>query len=227
MRSPGRAPARRTARPVRTSPKTVTLIRISLRRVVSPPASAQSKRRDARRRPARNSSSQRPVCRGGRAMLSRKHRGVPPIAATSLTARARHFHPTASAGCLFRRKCVPSRNQSQVRIVSYSLLAIKRAASSPGPRRTPWSDPWRRRPAICRIRRSKADSPRPVRSAEARVMALIFRGEYSSRLALPEPQVAYGGTAARCSLASILENLSFRTGIRVLLPCSSGHKIQG
>src|SRR5205085_3183063 len=92
--------------------------------------------RDARPRPARNLLSQRPVCVSGSAKLSRKHRGPPPIAAMSLTARARHFHPTESGGCFSRRKWVPSRNQSQVRIISWPALGRKRAASSPLPRRT-------------------------------------------------------------------------------------------
>src|SRR3981189_3711144 len=110
-RSPSRAPDLSTACPTRTSPTTVILIRISFRRVVSPPASTHWNLREARRSPPRNRSSHRPVCVSGRARLSRKQRGAPPIAAPSLIALARHFHPTASGGCFFRKKCVLSRNQ--------------------------------------------------------------------------------------------------------------------
>src|SRR5207245_7957737 len=84
----------------------------------------------------RNRSSHRPVCDSALARLSRKQRGVPPIAAISLIARARHFQPTASGGCFSRKKCVPSRNQSHVRIVSWPGLGRKSAASSPIPRAT-------------------------------------------------------------------------------------------
>ena len=56
--SPGRAPERSSARPDRTSPTTVTFIRISSRRVVSPPANGHLNFRAARRSPAKNSSSQ-------------------------------------------------------------------------------------------------------------------------------------------------------------------------
>ncbi len=61
---------------------------------------------------------------------------MPPIAATSLIARARHFQPTASGGCFSRKKWVPSRNQSQVRIVSCSRFGRKSDASSPIPSAT-------------------------------------------------------------------------------------------
>jgi hypothetical protein len=134
---PSCAPERRTARPMRTSPTTVTLMRILSRRVVSPPTNTHSNLREARRKPPRNSSSQRPVCETGSARLKRKQRGIPPIAATSLRARARHFHPTESAGCFSRRKCVPSRNQSQVRISSRPARGRNSAASSPMPSLTP------------------------------------------------------------------------------------------
>src|SRR6266850_5368832 len=134
--SSARAPDRWTARPARTSPTTVILIRISSRRVVSPPASAHWNLREARRKPPRNRLSHRPVCVSGRARLSRKQRGAPPIAATSLTALARHFQPTASGGGFSRKKCVPSRNQSQVRTISWPGFGRKSAASSPIPRET-------------------------------------------------------------------------------------------
>src|SRR5229473_3617310 len=136
MMSPVSAFDRNTERPAGTSPTTVTLIRISFRRVVSPPANAHWNLREARRSPPRNRSSHRPVCVSGRARLSRKQRGAPPIAATSLTARARHFQPTASGGCFFLRKCVPSRNQSQVRTFSCLRFGRKSDASSPIPSAT-------------------------------------------------------------------------------------------
>src|SRR5882762_436816 len=140
--SSARAPDRWTARPARTSPTTVILIRISSRRVVSPPASAHWNLPEARRKPPRNRSSHWPVCVSGKARLSRKQRGAPPIAATSLTALARHFQPTASGGCFSRKKCVPSRNQSQVRTISCPGFGRESAASSPIPRATDCPAPW-------------------------------------------------------------------------------------
>jgi len=140
--SPGRAPERRMAWPVRTSPITVMFMRISFRRVVSPPARKQRNLREARRNPPRKRSSHRPVCVSGRAKLSRKQRGIPPMAATSLSALARHFHPTESGGCFSRKKCVPSRDQSQVRISSWPGFGRRTAASSPIPRATDFAGPW-------------------------------------------------------------------------------------
>ena len=160
IRSPARAPERSTALPARTSPSTVTLIKIRSCRVVSPPAAAHPNRRAARCNPPRNSSSHRPVCVFGTARLSRKHRGSPPIAAMSLAARARHFQPTASAGCNSRRKCVPSKNQSHVRIVSYPFRAANRAASSPIPSRSRLSLLPPPRAKARAILRSRLSSPR-------------------------------------------------------------------
>ena len=121
---------------------------ISRRRVVSPPAKTHPNFREARRRPAKNSSSQRPVWLSGSARLRRKQRGTPPIAAMSLTARARHFQPRESGGCSSWRKWVPSRNQSQVRIISWLARGRKSAASSPMPRRTSGETSPRRRNAL-------------------------------------------------------------------------------
>src|SRR5713226_3113940 len=134
--SSARAPDLSPALPALTSPTTVTFIRISFRRVVSPPANTHRNVLDARCSPAKKASSHRPLCVSGSAKLSKKQRGSPPIAAISLTALDRHFHPTASGGCICRKKCVRSRNQSQVRIVSYPTLGRKSAASSPIPRAT-------------------------------------------------------------------------------------------
>ncbi len=120
------------------------LISTSFRRVVSPPAASQSSSLAARRSPRKKSSSHLPVKSAGKARLIRKQRGLPPIAATSLTARARHFHPTASAGCFPRRKCDPSRNQSQVSTTSRPRVGTQSAASSPIPNASEL--PPRRRP---------------------------------------------------------------------------------
>src|SRR5208283_2076022 len=87
--------------------------------------------------PPRNSVNHRSVCVEGSARLRRKHLGVPPIAAMSLTARARLFQPTASGGCLSRRKCVPSTDQAHVRISCCPARGLNSAASSPIPRWTP------------------------------------------------------------------------------------------
>jgi hypothetical protein len=55
------------------------------------------------------------------------------MAAMSLIALARHFQPTAAAGCLSRKKCVPSKNQSHVNIVKKPGREANSAASSPMP----------------------------------------------------------------------------------------------
>src|SRR5712692_7779303 len=107
--------------------------------------------RDARLNPPRNRSSHGPVRDLGNARLRRKHRGIPPIAATSLTALARHFQPTASGGCISRKKCVPSRNQSHVRIISCPGFGLKSAASSPIPLARIRSSFFASGPAACAI----------------------------------------------------------------------------
>src|SRR5258708_11685625 len=91
----------------------------------------------ARHNPSRKPFSQFPVATTGSARFNRKHRGVPPIAAISLAARARHFQPTLSGGCFSRRKCEPSRNQSLVRMLANPGFGFQRAASSPIPKRSP------------------------------------------------------------------------------------------
>ena len=116
------------------------LIKIRLLRVVSPPASTQLSRPDAPRNPFRKLFSHFPVALEGSARFNKKQRGVPPIAAISLAALARHFQPTLSAGCFSRRKCEPSRNQSLVRISANPDLCFHNAASSPIPTRSLW--PW-------------------------------------------------------------------------------------
>src|ERR1700759_1342309 len=85
----------------------------------------------ARCSPSKNSPNHLPVSSVGNAKLNRKQRGMPPIAAMSLTARARHFQPTESAGCLFRKKWVPSSDQWKERMVSCPGGGRKSAASSP------------------------------------------------------------------------------------------------
>src|SRR5215470_2828145 len=117
-RSPARAPNRLTLVPLLISPITQVLIRIFWKRVVSPPARGQPSLSVALESPFKNASSHFPVQSTGIAKLTRQQRGSPPMAATSLAARARLFHPTASGGCKFFRKCLPSRNQSVVKIVS-------------------------------------------------------------------------------------------------------------
>ena len=180
---------RNRARPAGISPTTVTLTRISFRRVESPPARTHRNLREARRSPARNRSSQRPVCVSGRARLSRKQRGVPPIAATSLTARARHFQPTASGGCFSRKKWVPSRNQSQVRIVYCSPFGRKSDASSPIPRATDcpaFQDAERKRSAIF-LR---------IKSSFWRFRGMRFRGDSN----LPsQDSIACAASAVSCA----------------------------
>jgi hypothetical protein len=156
---------------------------MSCLRVVSPPASAHPNLLAARCNPPRNSLSQTPVCEVGKARLNRKQRGTPPIAVTSLIARARHFHPTASGGCLSRRKCEPSRNQSQVRIWSKPAVPLKSAASSPIPRRTTESR-VRVRAAISSIRSRTPASPTLGRLAGRCFVFFIAGVEYSSQRSL-------------------------------------------
>ena len=124
------------------------LIKIRWLRVVSPPASAQSRNFAARRNPRRKPFSHVPLVAPGSARFSRKHRGVPPIAAISLAARARHFQPTLSGGCFSRRKCELSRNQSLVRMLANPGFGFQRAASSPIPKRSPRPLPGRKCRAI-------------------------------------------------------------------------------
>src|SRR5256885_2279410 len=131
IRSPGLAPFRRAALPLLTSPSTLILISTRSFRVVSPPAIGHLSLLAAFNSPSRKPFSQVPTQLAGRAKLKRKHLGSPPIAATSLAARTRHFHPTASAGCQSLQKCVPSRNQSVVKTVSNPFFGLQMAASSP------------------------------------------------------------------------------------------------
>lgn len=58
------------------------------------------------------------------------------MAARSLVARANDLYPTESAGWVFIRKWVPSRNASQLSTKSVLLEGERIAASSPAPRRT-------------------------------------------------------------------------------------------
>ena len=131
IRSPGLAPFRRTAIPLFTSPSTLILISTRSFRVVSPPAKGHLSLLAAFISPCRKPFSQVSAQLTGRAKLKRKHLGSPPIAATSLAARIRHFQPTASAGCQSLQKCGPSRNQSVVKTVSNPVFGLQMAASSP------------------------------------------------------------------------------------------------
>jgi hypothetical protein len=140
--------------------------------------------RDARRSPARKSSSQRPVCEAGRAKLRRKQRGAPPMAAISLTALARHFHPTESGGCLSRRKCVPSRNQSQVRMVSCPGFGRKSAASSPITTTSDFAIPRSRasgEPAIIFFRRESSDRGLRLIGFQSSGLCSVARTQYIPR----------------------------------------------
>src|SRR5690242_7348200 len=171
--------------PARTSPTTVTLMRMSFRRVVSPPTREQRNLREARRNPPRKKSSHWLVCVSGKARLSRKQRGLPPMAATSLSALARHFHPTESGGCLSRKKCVPSRNQSQVRISSWPGFGRRSAASSPIPRAIGFASPWPDdKPELCATFRRIESSSWAFRGTEV-VKELQSKGgrQYSWRIA--------------------------------------------
>jgi hypothetical protein len=61
--------------------------------------------------------------------------GSPPMAAMSLSPRARQRCPTDSGGCQSRRKCTPSRLKSVVTRKSRSFENRRTEASSPMPTR--------------------------------------------------------------------------------------------
>ena len=197
--------------------------------MVSPPASGHWNLREARRKPLRKRSSQRPVSFCGRARLKRKQRGAPPIAATSLIVLARHFQPTESGGCLSRRKCVFSRNQSQVRMVSCPDLAWKSAVSSPIPKATDRAEVLsssNRHPlAILLIRESSS----------WRCAGIGFRGlrfHFVDVSIAPELTCAFATLGCAAGLGLEIchphgENLYLRTGGQVSTDWPSNSKIQG
>ena len=142
MRSPGRAPDRNPAFPFGAVPTTTMSARIpSGDSAVSPPARVTlylSPRRIKLR-------AKRPtqLCGNPRGSASERNAatGSPPMAAMSLSPRARHRCPTDSAECQSRRKWIPSRVKSVVTSVSFSFCRPRprsrsTAQSSPIPNTT-------------------------------------------------------------------------------------------
>ena len=80
--------------------------------------------------------------------------GSPPMAAMSLSPRARQRWPTAAAGCHARRKCTSSTQRSVVTSNSYPGERRRMAQSSPMPWITPFAEAdWASR-RICAIKAS-------------------------------------------------------------------------
>src|SRR5438445_7391435 len=134
MASPQRAPPRVRTRRGFADPVTVTSTTSGPGdRVTLPPASATLAAAAIARKPSTRPSRLSSASVSGSARESSARRGVPPIAATSLTLTASAFQPT-SAGALNRQsKCTPSTSASVVRISSAPRSGAATAASSPGP----------------------------------------------------------------------------------------------
>lgn len=134
------------------------------------------------------------------------------MAATSLTARARHFQPMESAECLLRRKWVPSRNQSHVRTVSCPADGIKIAASSPIPKRRERELLEGLRPKRCRIFFNKVSSLGSVRrNVPSRHHSDVQPSESRASIA-PESRVKRGMPCCRRILPATERDLYRRTG---------------
>ncbi len=99
----------------------------------SPPASGTLNRRASFNRPLRNWSAQRWGNPEGRASERKAAIGSPPMAAISLSPRARQRCPTTAAGCQSRRKCTFSRVKSVVTSKSCPAGGRSTAQSSPMP----------------------------------------------------------------------------------------------
>ena len=135
MKSPGRAPERRMAFPAGTEPSTTMSARMpSGDCAVSPPARG-TENRVGQLQQSRNESVH-PTLRqlGGSASERNAARGIPPMAAMSLSPRARQRWPTESGGCHSRRKCTSSRLKSVVTSASCPRGIGSTAQSSPMPR---------------------------------------------------------------------------------------------
>ena len=88
MRSPGCAPPRRTARPGPTSPVTLTTIESSLPRDRFPPTSESANSSQHSRIPPASSTTHAASIVSVRVSAQSANRGLPPIAAMSLTLTA-------------------------------------------------------------------------------------------------------------------------------------------
>ena len=134
IRSPGRAPSRRQARPGGTLPRAVTLTTSGpSQALVSPPASTTPCRAASKAIP---SKSPRPIasppCRGSDTATNAAS-GRAPIAARSLRLTPRALWPTACGGHPSpSRKSTPSISMSTVTTVRRMAGGRSTAASSPG-----------------------------------------------------------------------------------------------
>ena len=147
IRSPGRAPDRRTGVPhfspvlrevgeCRTDPRTTISANTPAGdSAVSPPARGTLKRFARNRNPFKNPSTQLCGSFAGNAKDRKAAMGSPPMAAMSLSPRARQRCPTDSGGCQSRRKCTSSRLKSVVQRRSRSFGTRRTEASSPMPTR--------------------------------------------------------------------------------------------
>ena len=113
-------------------------------------------------------------------------KGRAPIAAISLSPRARHLCPTASGGCQPRLKCTSSIEKSVVTTSSSPLRTASTAASSPMPTRSPPLAPRAAR-ARTPFRMSRSSSPiASAYAADARPPASAAAHRYRLRSTQPE-----------------------------------------
>ena len=109
----------------------------------SPPASGVLYRPARSRKPSKKRSTQarlRPlptVSSRGKPMERKAATGRAPMAARSLSPRAKARWPTASGGCQSRRKCLPAIDKSVVTASSSPCFSRKSAQSSPIPSTSP------------------------------------------------------------------------------------------
>src|SRR5438093_747233 len=133
---PGLAPALVTAASFGTSPVTATATTTRSARTVSPPTTDTAYSAAASRMPPYSSTTQAASASGGRPSEIRPYRGLPPIAATSLTFTTTALYPRSRAEIVDRSQCTPSTSMSAVSTALCHPMPTT-AASSPGPTRTP------------------------------------------------------------------------------------------
>src|SRR5262245_62109245 len=135
-RSPGRAPDLRTAVPRATVPATATDTTMRSDRDTSPPTIDMAYSAVASSIPPYRSTTQGGSMSVGTASETTPYRGLPPMAATSLTLTETALYPRSRGEVVSGSKCTDSTRMSAVRMPRCGPIST-RAASSPGPRTTP------------------------------------------------------------------------------------------
>src|SRR5207244_9961026 len=128
--SPGLAPALVTAASFGTSPVTATATTTRSARTVSPPTTDTAYSAAASRMPPYSSTTHAASASGGRPSEIRPYRGLPPIAATSLTFTTTALYPRSRADMVDRSKCTPSTSMYAVSTALYNPMSTT-AATSP------------------------------------------------------------------------------------------------